>query len=330
MRPDLSRPPATVGNLLREAREEHGIDLETFARSLRVPIRMLRALEEGEFAVLPADVYVRGFVKLYAEALHLDPVPLLRQLATERSRFSAAPAAARRVHSGLPRPRLAVFLAPRSLAVVGGVVGLSAVLLYLAAQVLTYARPPRLTVHDPSRDLEFHGTDLAIRGQTDPTAEALVNGERVLVREDGTFEHTVRVRDGVNTVRVIARSLGGRETVLTRDVLVTRPAGPVSPVVPRGPVTLTVRAEGQAVWVALTVDGREVFSGLLPPEGEQTARGERVVVTSGLASRTRLLSDGEDLGTLGTAPVVLRGVVFTRNPQTGKVERHEPSEVPSG
>jgi cytoskeleton protein RodZ len=72
---------ADVGSRLRERRVSSGISLEEAAEQTRLSVRQIVAIEEGDRSRLPADVYVRGFVRVYARALGLpDPGPVAGDL----------------------------------------------------------------------------------------------------------------------------------------------------------------------------------------------------------------------------------------------------------
>ena len=61
-----AEPSATsLGGHLRALREAKGSSLEDMARSTRVGIRHLEALEEERLADLPSPVFVRGFIRSY-------------------------------------------------------------------------------------------------------------------------------------------------------------------------------------------------------------------------------------------------------------------------
>lgn len=68
---------APIGEALREAREGLGLTVEQAAIDTRISARFLEALEMERFEDLPADVYVRGFIRSYAAYLQLDPTALL-------------------------------------------------------------------------------------------------------------------------------------------------------------------------------------------------------------------------------------------------------------
>ena len=65
-----------IGARLRAAREKRGLTLLQTAEKLHVDARVLQALESEDFAALGADVYVRGHLRRYAEAVGESPAEL--------------------------------------------------------------------------------------------------------------------------------------------------------------------------------------------------------------------------------------------------------------
>jgi cytoskeleton protein RodZ len=61
-----------IGNSLREARLRQHLDFSSAEQATKIRGKYLRALEEEQFEVLPAETYVRGFLRTYAEFLGLD------------------------------------------------------------------------------------------------------------------------------------------------------------------------------------------------------------------------------------------------------------------
>jgi transcriptional regulator with XRE-family HTH domain len=64
---------STLGIRLRELRLAKGVSLDDIARSTRVGRRHLEALETGDWAELPAPVFVKGFIRAYCEFLDASP-----------------------------------------------------------------------------------------------------------------------------------------------------------------------------------------------------------------------------------------------------------------
>jgi cytoskeleton protein RodZ len=69
-----------VGEKLRAARETLRLTVKDLAQRLCLGNRQVEALETGDLTALPGKTFVRGFVRNYAQAVQLDPVPLLALL----------------------------------------------------------------------------------------------------------------------------------------------------------------------------------------------------------------------------------------------------------
>ncbi len=67
----------SLGQYLKQEREKRQVALPELAQLTRIPVRMLRGLEQDEYESLPADVFVRGYLKAYCRALNMDEAPVL-------------------------------------------------------------------------------------------------------------------------------------------------------------------------------------------------------------------------------------------------------------
>src|SRR5215207_11688 len=61
-----------IGTSLREARLRQSLDFPEIEQGTKIRGKYLRALEDEQFDVLPAQTYVKGFLRSYAEYLGLD------------------------------------------------------------------------------------------------------------------------------------------------------------------------------------------------------------------------------------------------------------------
>jgi cytoskeletal protein RodZ len=71
-----------VGQVLRKARTERGIELSEVERATKVRVKFLMAMEEDRWEAMPAPAYARGFLSIYARYLDLDEGPLMEELGT--------------------------------------------------------------------------------------------------------------------------------------------------------------------------------------------------------------------------------------------------------
>lgn len=75
--------PERVGDRLRAARLNAGLDLSDIASKTRVPLRHLTAIEAGDYSSFPSATYCVGFVKAYARAVGENEVTLANDLRAE-------------------------------------------------------------------------------------------------------------------------------------------------------------------------------------------------------------------------------------------------------
>jgi cytoskeletal protein RodZ len=61
-----------IGEILKQARVEKGLTLSQAAKDLFVQEKYLRALEEGNYEVIPGEAYQRAYFRSYAEYLGLS------------------------------------------------------------------------------------------------------------------------------------------------------------------------------------------------------------------------------------------------------------------
>ncbi len=61
-----------LGEFLKKTREEKGISLKDVQDRTKIRTRYLEAIEKGEFQIVPGEVYLRGFLRSYAESIGLN------------------------------------------------------------------------------------------------------------------------------------------------------------------------------------------------------------------------------------------------------------------
>jgi hypothetical protein len=61
------------GRQLAELREALGLDHQQVYRLIRMSSTVIKAIEKDDVAALPQGIYLKGFLKAYAEILQLDP-----------------------------------------------------------------------------------------------------------------------------------------------------------------------------------------------------------------------------------------------------------------
>lgn len=82
---------STIGQELSRAREQKRMSVAEISRVTRIPVATLDALEADRFDDLPGEVFVRGFLKSYAQAVGLAPNAILARYTSSRSVAIATP-----------------------------------------------------------------------------------------------------------------------------------------------------------------------------------------------------------------------------------------------
>jgi cytoskeletal protein RodZ len=74
----------SVGHFLKKARESRRMSLAEVSRVTRIPAPTLESIESDHFDDLPGEVFVRGFLKSYAQAVHIVPEDVLARYTSSR------------------------------------------------------------------------------------------------------------------------------------------------------------------------------------------------------------------------------------------------------
>lgn len=79
----------SLGEVLRAAREEHGLTIEEVSARTRIRGTLIRGIEADDFAPCGGAVYARGHIRSIAGVVGIDPAPLIAEY--DRSHVSDVP-----------------------------------------------------------------------------------------------------------------------------------------------------------------------------------------------------------------------------------------------
>jgi cytoskeleton protein RodZ len=86
-----ARRAVTIGELLRETREQYGASIEQIGAALRIRPVFLQAIEDNNYDRLPGPVYAVGFVRTYADYLGLDGASIAQRFKSEAAGLETKP-----------------------------------------------------------------------------------------------------------------------------------------------------------------------------------------------------------------------------------------------
>lgn len=197
----------TTGSVLRQARKASGRSLTEVSRETKIKEKFLVALEKNDFSSLPSFPTVLGFARSYAEAVYADSEMISALLRRDFPR-SKSPKKQKEM-SLAPEPfwtpKTTIFATAAGTALILGV--------YLARQYFLFAGPPPLEI----AKIDAENGKIDVLGKTAPSATVEVNGNRVLVSEDGTFTfESITPESGSLEVRAVSRT--GKETTIVKNI----------------------------------------------------------------------------------------------------------------
>ena len=95
---------SALGDKFRLAREARGLSLSSIAEKIHIRSVYLDALERGDWTIIGAPVYVRGFLRTYARYLNIDPEAAIAEFREELGPGAAEVAAAANAAAPGARP----------------------------------------------------------------------------------------------------------------------------------------------------------------------------------------------------------------------------------
>lgn len=122
----------SAGDMLRQAREAHGLDVAVVAAALKVPVQKIEALEADDIDALPDPVFARALAASMCRALRIDAKPVLAKLPDARNPdLHTRPAMSSGFHTEVQRPNGASLGSRTMLTVVGLLLVAAAALFWL-------------------------------------------------------------------------------------------------------------------------------------------------------------------------------------------------------
>jgi cytoskeletal protein RodZ len=79
-----STKSTAIGSFLKHQRELKQMSLAEVSRATRIPALTLESIETDRFDELPGEVFVRGFLKSYAQAVGVMPAEVLARYTSSR------------------------------------------------------------------------------------------------------------------------------------------------------------------------------------------------------------------------------------------------------
>ena len=299
----------TLGEYLAQIRNQLNLDLKTVSLLTQIKPSYIEHLEIGDYHALPADVYIRGFLKSLATLYRIKEQILIDQYEKERG-FSAGGGSA---FGGEvlknTKTKSKFSLTPKTIIFGVSLLVALAALGYVANEIRSVLAPPYLSVTEPSTDQTIAGNSVVVSGKAEAGAEVFINNQPVLTDSSGQFNENLLLSTGLNVIEITEKNKFNKVSKVTR--LITSQPEKVAEL-PKQAVNITIQTGPNSAWVYLEADGVVIQRGTMLPGSVKTVSAKNeIILTSADAGSTQVIYNGKDLGKLGREGEVIRNVQFS-------------------
>ncbi len=297
----------TLGEYLQQVRKQLNLDIKTVSILAQIKPNYLELLEAGAYTKLPADVYIRGFLKSLANFYHIKEQILIDQYEKERGD----------VPQIIPTSKFEktswLSFTPRTMIVGTSLIVALVAIIYISLEIRSVLAPPYLSLEEPGSDITVDGNSVVIAGTGEVGAAIFINNQPVLMDQNGNFTETLLLSSGLNVIEVTEKNKFDKVSTVVRQV--TSLAQAEKPVEPQD-LNLSVEIGPNSAWVNLQADGVLVYRGtMLPGSAKVVSAKNEIILTSANAGSTKIIYNGKDLGLMGREGEVIRNVEFSSSGQ---------------
>jgi len=256
----------TLGERLKKMRADRCMTTTDVSRATGVQARYVEALESGDYSRLPADVYVRGFLKSYASYFGASPEPFVLLYDRERGIEQTLRAQSKDFPKDqkIPFPHLTITPKMLTTAIAISICLVSVGYIYIKFN--DFVSKPSLIITDPVSGTSVSKSLIVIRGVSDRNGSVFINGEPVIVDENGNFSESVALHPGTNDIVVSASNRFEKETIKKISVeSVLKPDVTENDLQHR----IVIRSERESVSIKVKNEHGEIWSGVLVPGNPQ-------------------------------------------------------------
>ena len=275
----------SLGIFLKKSREERHIELDEVAEATRIRRHNLEAIENDEWNKLPPQVFIKGFLKSYAEFLGLDKETVIHHYLRTSSFEKTTPEALKKIRLLSGRQYLIIVVPVLALA-------------FIVA--LIYLNKRNISITD--KTFQYLGTQ-SLGEKMEAIAEKEDNKE-----QDKREKEILLLEDEVVVEKVDKNTLKSKpidDTIVFEDSTIPmKREEEKKPLLPRLILTANVKSR---TWIAISIDDTSVKEYLFQPG--QTPRwtaekGFNILV--GNAAGIEFSLNGKEVGNLGAQGQVVR------------------------
>lgn len=206
----------TAGELLKDKRILKELSLEDVSAKTKIKLDYLVAIENSDFSSLPSSTFAKGFLRNYSAYLHLNSdtiIAMFRRDFTENKKGEIIPRGLVAPLGGKPKFFTVTFI----LVSIATIVFLG----FLGVQLASWWSYPKLKLVQPQNG-DTYGEKVTIKGSSDKDATVSINGQKVILDQNGGFSLDLVLSSGTQSVLVESTNRQGKVRLLKRTFTVSK------------------------------------------------------------------------------------------------------------
>lgn len=302
----------TLGEKLRSLRKDRHLRVQDLSRRINVKVAYIEALEKGQYDSLPTRVYVKGFVRSYAQFFSVPEKVLLDLFDREYGVYqNIYHKDVEEEVNKLPKvPRL-VFT-PRIVIAIIGFFVLSSVGLYLYFSVDNFVSSPWIVIDAPAYGSTINSDKVIVKGKTKKNSRVFINEQQIFVDKDGAFENEVGLTLGVNVINV--RSINRFDKESVEEIIINAVYEIQEEPTMQEPknIKLIVKSQNEPVLIHVVADDNDVYDDTLQLDQEKVFEAnDNIVITTSNGLNTLVSDDdGKTFESVGEDDSIVRDWIY--------------------
>lgn len=200
----------TAGEVLKNKRESLGRPLDQVSSDTKIQKRFLEYIEQDKFSYFDSEVFLTGFIKIYAKYLGLDINKILalyrRSNPSVRKELIKKEEKESKEKNILGKKVLSFkTLDPKTLVTFILSLFLLLIIGYIGLQIYKFQTPPKITIFEPLDGAEVNEESVTVKGEVDNNTTIEINDKPVETNDDGSFEKEIELKEGSNLITVRAK-----------------------------------------------------------------------------------------------------------------------------
>jgi len=274
----------SLGSLLRRSREERHIDLDEAAGVTRIRRHHLEALENEEWSKLPSQVFVKGFLRSYAEFLGLDKEMVRNCYLRTSPPEKYEPHVLKEVRPQSGRWHLTITIPVLALALIAAIVYLERSNISIVGKAFQYLETQSIVEKKDSAVQEQEE-----RGQKDTKEEVIFSKDEEVTEKKEAITSKPESDD---------------DTIILEESAILGEAKEEQPLSPQFTLTGNVKSQ---TWIAIYIDEEPVKEYLFQPgETMRWMADKGFDILIGNAGGIEFFLNGKEVGYLGPEGKVVR------------------------